>query len=44
MQKISQKHLKWIKSLHLKKNRDKEQSFIVEGIKICDEVLEKLCA
>ena len=40
MQKISQKHLKWIKSLHLKKNRDKEHSFIVEGIKICDEVLE----
>ena len=40
MQKISQKHLKWIKSLHLKKNRDREQNFIIEGVKICDEVLE----
>ena len=40
MQKISQKHLKWIKSLHQKKNRDLEQCFIVEGIKICDEVMQ----
>jgi TrmH family RNA methyltransferase len=40
MQKISQKHLKWIKSLQQKKNRDLEQCFIVEGIKICDEVMQ----
>lgn len=40
MQKISQKHLKWIKSLHQKKNRDLEQCYIVEGIKICDEVMQ----
>jgi TrmH family RNA methyltransferase len=40
MQKISQKHLKWIKSLHQKKNRDLEQCFIVEGVKICDEVIQ----
>ena len=40
MQKISQKHLKWIKSLHQKKNRDLEQCFIVEGVKICDEVMQ----
>ena len=40
MQKISQKHLKWIKSLHQKKNRDLEQCYIVEGIKICDEVMK----
>ena len=39
MQKISNKHLKWIKSLHQKKNRDLEQCFIVEGVKICDEVM-----
>ena len=41
MQKISNKHLKWIKSLHQKKNRDLEQCFIVEGIKICDEVMRE---
>lgn len=40
MQKISQKHLKWIKSLHQKKNRDLEQCFIVEGVKICNEVMQ----
>lgn len=40
MQKISQKYLKWIKSLHQKKNRDQERCFIVEGIKICHEVMD----
>ena len=40
MQKISQKHLKWIKNLHKKKNRDLEQCFIVEGVKICNEVIQ----
>tara|TARA_B100001287_G_C22685574_1_gene533348 strand:+ start:2863 stop:3594 length:732 start_codon:yes stop_codon:yes gene_type:complete len=40
MQKISQKHLKWIKRLHQKKNRDIEQCFIVEGVKICEEVIQ----
>lgn len=39
MQKISQNYLKWIKSLHQKKNRDQEQCFLVEGIKICHEVI-----
>ena len=40
MQKISQKHLKWIRSLHQKKNRDRDQCFIVEGVKICQEVMQ----
>ena len=39
MQKISIQKLKWLKSLHLKKNRDKEELFIIEGEKICLEVI-----
>lgn len=39
MQKISIQKLKWLKGLHLKKNRDKESLFIVEGEKICFEVI-----
>lgn len=39
MQKISQNYLKWIKTLHQKKNRDQERCFLVEGIKICHEVI-----
>ena len=39
MQKISIQKLKWLKSLHLKKNRDKEGLFIIEGEKICSEVI-----
>jgi len=40
MQKISIQKLKWLKSLHLKKNRDKEGLFIIEGEKICMEVIK----
>ena len=39
MQKISIQKLKWLKSLHLKKNRDKEASFIIEGEKTCVECI-----
>lgn len=39
VQKISIQKLKWIKSLQLKKNRDKEGYFIIEGEKIGLECL-----
>lgn len=47
MEKISIQKLKWIKSLQLKKNRDKEGCFIIEGEKIGKEcmlaVSEDIC-
>ena len=39
VQKISIQKLKWLKSLHLKKNRDKERCFIIEGEKIVKECM-----
>ena len=42
MQKISIQKLKWLKSLHLKKNRDKESCFIIEGEKTCLECIHTL--
>ena len=42
MQKISIQKLKWIKSLHLKKNRDSESCFIIEGEKTCLECIHTL--
>ncbi len=38
MEKISLQKIKWIKSLHLKKNRDKEKLVIVEGFKLVSEL------
>ena len=42
MQKISIQKLKWLKSLHLKKNRDKEGCFIIEGEKTGLECIHAL--
>ena len=42
MQKISIPKLKWLKSLHLKKNRDKESCFIIEGEKTGLECIHTL--
>ncbi len=39
-QVISRNTIKWIKSLHLKKNRDKERLFLVEGKKMVEELLK----
>ena len=36
---ISKNQIKYIQSLHLKKNRDKESLFIIEGIKLVTEFL-----
>lgn len=38
MEKISLQKIKWIKSLHLKKNRDKEKVVLVEGLKLVTEL------
>ena len=38
MEKISLQKIKWIKSLHLKKNRDKEKLIVVEGLKLVSEL------
>lgn len=40
MQKISIQKLKWLKSLHLKKYREKEGCFIIEGEKTCLESVQ----
>ena len=40
METISIQKIKWIKSLHLKKNREKENLFIVEGEKIVNELIQ----
>lgn len=37
---LSKNKIKWIKSLHLKKNRDNEGIFIVEGDKMVSELIE----
>ena len=42
MQKISIQKLKWLKSLQLKKNRDKEQCFVIEGEKIVLECINQI--
>ena len=42
MEKISIQKLKWIKSLQLKKNRDKEGCFIIEGEKIGKECMHTI--
>lgn len=39
MEVLSKNKIKWINSLRLKKNRDSEQSFVIEGEKIVREVL-----
>lgn len=41
MEKISLQKIKWIKSLHLKKNREKEQLILVEGEKLVLELMEQ---
>ncbi len=38
MEKISLQKIKWIKSLHLKKNREKEKVVLVEGHKLVSEL------
>ena len=38
LEKISLQKIKWIKSLHLKKNRDKEKVVLVEGLKLVSEL------
>jgi len=38
LEKISLQKIKWIKSLHLKKNRDKEKLIVVEGLKLVSEL------
>ncbi len=40
METISNQKIKWIKSLHLKKNREKENLYIVEGEKIVNELIQ----
>jgi TrmH family RNA methyltransferase len=42
VEKISIQKLKWIKSLQLKKNRDKEDCFIIEGEKIGKECMRSI--
>ncbi len=36
---ISKNQIRYIKSLHSKKNRDKEKTFLAEGVKIIDEII-----
>jgi len=40
LETISIQKIKWIKSLHLKKNREKENLFLVEGEKIVNELIQ----
>lgn len=40
MEALSKNKIKWINSLRLKKNRESEKSFIIEGTKIVSEVME----
>lgn len=40
MSNLSKNKVKWIRSLHLKKNRDEEGLFIIEGEKMCNELLK----
>ena len=40
METISIQKIKWIRSLHLKKNREKENLFLVEGEKIVNELIQ----
>jgi TrmH family RNA methyltransferase len=40
LENISIQKIKWIKSLHLKKNRENEGLFIVEGYKIVQELIQ----
>ncbi len=40
METISNQKIKWIKSLHLKKNREKENLYLVEGEKIVNELIQ----
>lgn len=39
MEKLSKNKIKWIRSLRLKKNRDLESLFVVEGSKMVDEII-----
>ena len=39
MEKISKNKIKWIRSLRLKKNRDLESAFVVEGSKMVNEII-----
>jgi TrmH family RNA methyltransferase len=40
VESISKNKIKWVKSLSLKKNRQSERCFIIEGPKIIEEVIE----
>jgi TrmH family RNA methyltransferase len=40
LETISIQKIKWIRSLHLKKNREKENLFLVEGEKIVNELIQ----
>lgn len=40
MEKISLQKIKWLRSLQLKKNRDREEIIVIEGEKIVSELLE----
>lgn len=40
METLSKNKIKWIRSLRLKKNREKENCFIVEGDKMVQEILQ----
>lgn len=44
MEALSKNRLKWIRSLQLKKNRDSEGVFVVEGEKMVLEVVQPDCA
>lgn len=39
MEKLSKNKIKWIRSLRLKKNRDLESTFVVEGSKMVNEII-----
>lgn len=41
MEVISKNKIKWIRSLRLKKNRDAEQLFVVEGAKMVQEIIDQ---
>jgi TrmH family RNA methyltransferase len=41
LEKISLQKIKWIKSLHLKKNRDAEKLVVVEGLKLVSELTKQ---
>jgi len=36
---LSQNQLKFVRSLHLQKNREREKLFLVEGVRLCEELV-----